>query len=162
MIQPQGEPREHHLGEVWPKSLSYTKYSGAFFKKCKIVKNLVQKQKSLFLVNLSENVQKLCFFGSCDLNFNFFLKHAPDYNDPSGHFVIYEIFVAQTSIIIFQVLKSWISAIYDRINHSIFFLWIFLRYLSTSFISKKFKSTIRRFSWPTSKWSSTRKIEIEM
>ena len=29
--------------------------------------------KTLFLVNLSENVQQIYFFGSCYLNFNFFV-----------------------------------------------------------------------------------------
>lgn len=30
-----------------------------------------QNQKNVVLVNLFEHVQKFCFFGSCDFNFNF-------------------------------------------------------------------------------------------
>ena len=37
-----------------------------FLKKCKKVVNKEVTE------NLSENVQKLCFFGSCDFSFNFF------------------------------------------------------------------------------------------
>ena len=76
MIQPPGEPREQRLGEVYQKSSSYTKFHkrqnyrngrytlGHFLKKRKKVQNEVTGPKTAFLVNLTENFRKLCFFGS--------------------------------------------------------------------------------------------------
>ena len=52
LIQPTGEPWEHHLGEV--------RYTLAHF------------WAKSFLLNVSENVKKLCYFESCDFNFNVF------------------------------------------------------------------------------------------
>ena len=58
----------------------------------KIAKNLKmksQERKTSFLVNLSENFPKIW---ALLLQFCSFLKNAPDYIYPSGHFVLYEIF----------------------------------------------------------------------
>ena len=82
-MQPRGEPQKQHLGEVQPKSSSYTKFhkrrndrildSGAFLQKShKNFKWGHGNGKILFLVNYSKNVKKLCFFRSRDFNFNLF------------------------------------------------------------------------------------------
>ena len=51
----------------------------------------VRGHKETQLLNVfGEIYQKRCFFWSCDFIFNFFctfLKSAPEYIDPSGHFV---------------------------------------------------------------------------
>ena len=47
--------------------------------------------KSQVWKNYSKYVLKMCFFGSCDFFNFFFSKNPPDYIDPSGHFVFYEI-----------------------------------------------------------------------
>ena len=58
-------------------------------RKCKKVKNEVTGTEKFY----SENVQQLCFFGSCDINFIIFYNLIQnEYIDPSGHFVLYEIF----------------------------------------------------------------------
>ena len=66
MIQPPGEPRGQHLCEVRPKKFELHTQNfikdemtgSAFLKNCKKVKMKSQDQKMLFLVNLSENVQR--------------------------------------------------------------------------------------------------------
>ena len=98
MIKPPGEPREQHLGE----SSSYTKFHknemtirvdilwrifGNSVKKFKMKSQ--DRKTSFFLVNLTENFQKIYIFGSRDLNF---LKNVADYIHPSGHLVFYDIF----------------------------------------------------------------------
>ena len=55
-----------------------------FEKNAKKLKLSHRNGKTLFLANLSENNQKIYFYGSCFFNFNFF-KNAQEYIDPSGH-----------------------------------------------------------------------------
>ena len=85
--------------------------------------------------NFAETFKKLCFFGFVTFNFfEFFSKNAPDYIDPSSHFVFYEIFVPQISITPFFssiVGKLKNSAIYESIT------LIFSLNLPLVFISKK-------------------------
>ena len=71
-----------------------------------------------FVVNYSKNVQKCCFFEYFDFNLNIFcnfLKNVPEYIDPTGQFVFYGFFVAQTPITYFfrKVEKLNISAIFN-------------------------------------------------
>ena len=148
LIQSPGEPREQHLGAVSPKSSSYTKWpEGSMY------------AFTSFMVNLSENFPKIYFFGSCYFNFNYFcsfLKNAPDFIDPSGNFVFHEIFCStnfENSFFSSIVEKLNITTIYKSII--LFFQWIFLWYLSTSFVKKKSNPTIRRTSRTTSRWIST-------
>ena len=73
-----------------------------------------------------------------------FLKNVPDYINPSVHFVFYKNFCDSNfynffffSIVI--LIEKWnVSSIYKSIIQ--IFQWIFLWYLSTNFITKKFKS----------------------
>ena len=49
--------------------------------KAKKLKMKSQERKNVVLVNFSENIQKIDFFGSCYFSFfcSFFLKNAPEY-----------------------------------------------------------------------------------
>ena len=71
LIQPPGE---HYLGEVRPKKFE-----------------LQSSENHNFYKKLSENVQNLCFFGSCDFNSIFSLKVAISI-DPYGQFVFCDFF----------------------------------------------------------------------
>ena len=46
--------------------------TGIFIILWHIFEKIGKKSKTSFFVNLTKNFQKLCFFGSCDFNFNFF------------------------------------------------------------------------------------------
>ena len=61
--------------------------------------------RSSFLVNLTENFQKLCFFWFCDFNINFF--EIMSYIDPSGHFVFYKIFVTNFYNSFFRLTRNF-------------------------------------------------------
>ena len=72
-------------------------------------------------------------------------------------------FVAQASISLFFIVEKLnISAIHKGLLHPNVFQWIFLWYLSTSFIERNSNLTTRRTSRTTSRWSLTRNIEIEI
>ena len=51
-----------------------------------------------------KSAKKKLIFRSCDWIFKNFLKNVPKYIDPSGHFVFYKKFVAQTSITMYIML----------------------------------------------------------
>ena len=110
--------------------------------------------------------ENLCFFGSCDFNFIFFaifLKMRQTILTLPVILSFMNFFVAQTSVNNFFssiVEKFNISAIYKSIILT--FQWIFLWYLSTSFVRKKSNSTTRRSSRTTSRWISTKNVEIRI
>ena len=58
-----------------------------------------QEQKKVDLIYLKTLKKKYFFFSPAFSILTFFavFKNAPEYIDPPGHFVFYEIFVAQTS-----------------------------------------------------------------
>ena len=56
-----------------------------------------------------------------------------------------------------QSLKSWISPQFMK-QSSYLFLWIFLWYLSTSFVN--LNPTTRRIWMTSTRWSSTKKVEL--
>ena len=70
-----------------------------------------------------------------------FLKNSPDYNNPSGNFFFfYEILCSSNLYKLFYSLVEKLKIFAMCLNQSSkFFQWTFLWYLSTSFISKKFK-----------------------
>ena len=89
--------------------------------------------KTDFLVYWSENFFKnICWVLRLQFQlFCSFLKNAPDNIDPSGHFVAYEIFCCSNFYNFFSIVPPFIN------QSSKFFQWIFLWYLSTSFVKKQ-------------------------
>ena len=168
---PRGVPREHHQGEVWQKSSSYTKFHRTqqmtgrvdivwrifFYKIAEKLKMKSQDRKNVGLMNLSENVKKEYFFGFCDLNliffFNFF-KNAPDYiYRPFRSFcLLWHFFCLNYYRLFFQLSKSYISSLFIN-QSSEFFPFIFIY----KFCNKsKSNQTTMRTSRTTYMWSSTR------
>ena len=105
-----------------------------------------QEQKTLYLVIFSKNFPQIYFFGSCYFNFNFFavfskMRHTISTLPVISSFM--KIFVAQISRtrFFFNCWKLNIFAIFKSII--LIFQWIFLWYLSTSFVKKKSNPTIR-------------------
>ena len=84
LIQPPGEPREQHLGDVRPNSVWATqnfmknKMTGrvdilwCIFEKSKKVKNeVIGTEKFRFWLIYLKTFKKITFFGPCYFNFNF-------------------------------------------------------------------------------------------
>ena len=87
---------------------------------------------------LPENFLKLCFFGSCDFNFNFF-KNAPNYIHPySGHFVLNEIFCGS------NFYYSFFSII-EKLNISVIYKSIILIFSVNNQVN--LENTIRVYVW---------------
>ena len=103
-----------------------------------------QERKIVVFDKLLWKRSKMCFLGSCDFNFYLFcnfLKNAPDYIDPSGHFVLYEHFCSSNfynSFCLFfsKVEKFNITTIHNFFSESSF--GIYIHY--TSCVKKKFNS----------------------
>ena len=106
LIQPQGEPREHHLGEV--QDIHKISIFSHFEKIAKKFKMKSQEQKTLLLVISLKKFEYCAFFGPVNSILIFLIsrKCAREYIDPSWHFVFMKFFVAQTSIIGFFVFFS--------------------------------------------------------
>ena len=83
LIQPPGEPREQHLGDVRPKKFELHKISWKqnepkgrytqriFEKNAKKLKMKLQERKNVVLCWFIRKHLKKYFFGSCYFNFNF-------------------------------------------------------------------------------------------
>ena len=92
LIQPQGEPREHHLGEV--QDIHKISIFSHFEKIAKKFKMKSQEQKTLLLVISLKKFEYCAFFWSCEFNLNFFnfSKMRQRVYRPFLAFCLYEIF----------------------------------------------------------------------
>ena len=66
------------------------------------------------------------------------------------------IFFLQIEVIFFQSSKRYLRRLWS--NHPYFFYWIFLWYLSTSFVKKNFNSTTRKTSRTSSRSNSIKTV----
>ena len=125
-----------------------------------------QDRKNIVFGNLSENVTKLFFFWgpvTSILTFSNVLVTRQTIPTLLVILSFMNFFVAQASISLFLIVEKLnIFAIHKGLLHPNVFQWIFLWYLSTSFIERNSNLTTRRTSRTTSRWSLTRNIEIEI
>ena len=128
--------------------------AGAFLRKLqKKAKNEVKGTEKRCFLKITQNVQKLGFYGwlvtsiICNL-----LKNAPEYIDPSSHFVFDEIFYSSKGS---KVEKLQIK------RHKFFIESYFVIYIQVS-LERNSTATTRITSNTTSRWSCTRNVETKI
>ena len=98
LIQPPGEPREQHLGDVrsnqkFCATQNFIKKNDRKIAKKLKMKSQERKKRRFWLIYLKHSKNLLIWVLLLQFElFCIFLKTAPEYMDPSGHFVFHEFF----------------------------------------------------------------------